>query len=285
MRRKIQKPLALLLAFAMMFCMVPAAGFAADNGDSEAAVERIAGQNRWETAALTAVEKYGTNDTVIIARGDDDGNFADGLAASYLAKVKDAPILLTNPNSLPDATEKAIKDLNAQNAIVLGGELAVSEAVVNELEGLELEVERIEGGDRFGTAAAIAKAGGNADTALVVSGYAPADSLVAGPVAFNNDYPVLLVQKDSVPPATEDAIEELGIDNILVVGGETVISDAVYNALDADDRYAGYTRIDTSVVVADELFEEPETFTIVGRQDKNLADAVGAAVLGNPILY
>lgn len=285
MRRKIQKPLALLLAFAMMFCMVPAAGFAADNGDSEAAVERIAGQDRWETAALTAVEKYGTNDTVIIARGDDDGNFADGLAASYLAKVKDAPILLTNPNSLPDATEKAIKDLNAQNAIVLGGELAVSEAVVNELEGLELEVERIEGGDRFGTAAAIAKAGGNADTALVVSGYAPADSLVAGPVAFNNDYPVLLVQKDSVPPATEDAIEELGIDNILVVGGETVISDAVYNALDADDRYAGYTRIDTSVVVADELFEEPETFTIVGRQDKNLADAVGAAVLGNPILY
>jgi len=285
--RKARRSLAILLAVVMVLCMVPAMGFAADNGDSEA-VTRIDGNNRWDTAAKTALEKFGTADKVIVARGDDEGNFADGLAASYLAKVKDAPILLTNPNSLPQETKNAIKQLEATTAYVLGGELAVSEAVFSELKGLELDVERIDGGNRFDTAAKIAREGGNVDTALVVSGNAPADSLIAGSVAFNNGYPILLVQKDNVPDATDEAIKDLGIKNTYVVGGELVVSGAVYDQLGAKARYCGTkdtSRVGTSIDVAQKLFEEPKTFSIVGRQDKNLADAVGAAVLGNPIIY
>ena len=175
--RKARRSLAILLAVVMVLCMVPAMGFAADNGDSEA-VTRIDGNNRWDTAAKTALEKFGTADKVIVARGDDEGNFADGLAASYLAKVKDAPILLTNPNSLPQETKNAIKQLEATTAYVLGGELAVSEAVFSELKGLELDVERIDGGNRFDTAAKIAREGGNVDTALVVAETPPQTPLL-----------------------------------------------------------------------------------------------------------
>jgi putative cell wall-binding protein len=291
MRRKAQRYLAILLAFAMMFCVVPATGFAADSDDSGAVVSRIAGENRWDTAAKTAVAQFGTSEEVIIARGDDTGNYADGLAASYLAKVKDAPILLTNTNSLPQQTAAAITTLNAKKAYVLGGELAISPAVVDKLKDLGLTVERIKGKEdtsRVGTAAEIARMGGKVDTALLVSGNAPADSLIAGPVAYNNSYPVLLVNKDSVPSETAKVIDELGIENIHVVGGKLVVSDAVYNKLDADARYCGTidtSRVGTSINVAQRLFSNPHAFSIVGSANKNLADAVGAAVLGNPILY
>jgi putative cell wall-binding protein len=247
-------------------------------------VNRIAGGNRYDTSAETALDAYPDGaETVIIARGDDEGNFADGLAASYLAGVKDAPVLLTSTGSLSDAVKNAIKKLEAKNAIVLGGTLAVSANAETELKGLGLTVKRLNGANRYDTAAKIAAEGGNAETAIVVSGFAPADSLVAGPVAFSQGYPLLLVDKNSVPAETKKAIADLGIKKIIVVGGENVVSKAVYNELGAHERYAGQSRIETSLKVAEKSFAGATDFSIVGYL--KLADAVGAAVNGNPIIY
>jgi putative cell wall-binding protein len=247
-------------------------------------VNRIAGGNRYDTSAKTALNAYPEGaETVIIARGDDEGNFADALAASYLAGVEKAPILLTNPGSLPQEIEEAIEQLGAKKAYVLGGELAVSQGVANKLTSLELEVERITGNNRYATAAAIAAKGGPADTAIVVSGFAPADSLVAGSLAFSREYPILLVDKNSVPVETKKAIADLGIEKIIVIGGENAVSNAVYSELKAEERYAGQSRIETSLDVAEQAFAEAKDFSIVGYL--KLADAVGAAVSGNPIIY
>ncbi len=251
---------------------------------AESQINRIAGGNRYDTSAKTALQAYPDGaKTVIIARGDDQGNFADALAASYLAGVEKAPILLTSPGSLPQEIEAAIKQLGAQKAYVLGGELAVSQGVENKLKNLGLQVERITGQNRYATAAAIAAKGGPADTAIVLSGFAPADSLVAGPLAFGNRYPILLVDKNSVPAETKKAIADLGIKNIIVIGGENAVSKAVYSELQAKERYAGQSRIETSLDVAEKAFAEAKDFSIVGYL--KLADAVGAAVSGNPIIY
>jgi len=247
-------------------------------------VSRIAGGNRYDTSAKTALQAYPDGaKTVIIARGDDQGNFADALAASYLAGLEKAPILLVSPGSLPQEIEAAIKKLGAQKAYVLGGELAVSKAIESKLKTLGLQVERITGANRYATAAAIAAKGGPADTAIVVSGFAPADSLVAGPLAFSNRYPILLVDKNSVPAETKKAIADLGIKKIIVIGGENAVSKAVYDELPAKERYSGQSRIETSLVVAEKSFTEAKDFSIVGYL--KLADAVGAAVSGNPIIY
>jgi len=247
-------------------------------------VSRIAGGNRFETSAKTALQAYPNGaETVIIARGDDQGNFADALAASYLAGVEKAPILLVSPGSLPQEIENAVKELKAKKAYVLGGELAVSEAVASKLKTLVLQVERITGQNRYATAAAIAAKGGPAETAIVVSGFAPADSLVAGPLAFGEKHPILLVDKNSVPAGTKKAITDLGIKNIIVIGGENAVSKAVYNELKAKERYAGRSRIETSLDVAEKSFATAKDFSIVGYL--KLADAVGAAVSGHPIIY
>ncbi len=277
-------------------------------------VERIAGSDRFATSAAVALEAFDEGaDNVIIARGDDAGGFADGLAASFLSGVKDAPILLTRSNSLPAAAASAISDLGASHAYVLGGEGAISCRVVEELLAMGLTVKRIEGATRFETAVNIAAEGGadalEIDTAIVVSGHAPADSLVAGPIARMKGYPILLVNKDSIPAATMQAIDDFGITNIIVIGGASVVSATVYDELAAMvnvipspappaspaplappaspappeniTRIAGVDRYATSVEVASLVTSS--AYSIVG--GNNLVDAVGAAAFGDPILY
>ena len=60
-------------------------------------------------------DAYGDTNDVIIANGE-PGNYADALAANYLSGVKNAPILLTKADSMPAATQKAIKDSGARTS-------------------------------------------------------------------------------------------------------------------------------------------------------------------------
>jgi len=260
------------------------------NQASDANVSRTAGADRYQTSAEVAVDAFEAAETVIIASGDDDGDFADGLAAGVLSGVLDAPILLTSPDFLPDTVESAVEKLEADQAIILGGTRAVSAAVENSLRAAEVEVDRIAGKTRQETATLIAekaRESGKLETsAFIVNGHAPADSLVAGPAAFKNHLPILQVREGEIPPVTEEAIENWGIDKFYIVGGEAVVSNAVEEDLSARgrvERLAGEHRYATGVKVSQAMFPETNNYSIVG--GANYADAIGAAVFGEPILY
>ncbi|GEM_PF-1149364 len=86
-------------------------------------VDRIAGKDRYETAALVA-ENY-TSDTVVLAYGLD---YPDGLCGGPLAHALGAPLMLTTNNaSSQKAAKAAAKKIGATNPIVLGGETIVSD--------------------------------------------------------------------------------------------------------------------------------------------------------------
>ncbi|RQD74334.1 MAG: cell wall-binding repeat-containing protein [Candidatus Syntrophonatronum acetioxidans] len=290
---KMKRPLSLmtLLALALALTLLAGTGFAADGQ-----VERTWGADRYETSVEIAKERYpqGT-DTLIIARGDAEGGYADGLAGSLLSEILDAPLLLTRPQSLPTSVQEAVRDLEARETVILGGTTAVSLQVEMALEELvgEGNVERIAGQDRYETAALIAEkaleTGEMADHAFMVNGHAPADSLVAGAAAYRDKAPILLVGRDRIPGTTEEVIEELGLESLYLVGGTGVISQEV--ALDLEElapvekRLAGEDRYDTSVEFAREMFPDHYHFSLVRGEDASLADAVGVAVLGNPVLY
>jgi len=262
--------------------------------ETDFAILRLSGNNRYETAVETALAEFPEGaENVIIARGDgpgDDPNVVDGLAGGYLAGVKDAPILLTRQDSLPDEIGNAIEELGANKAYILGGDVAVSEEVQTEIKDLDVESERIAGTNRFDTAAEIAGEGENpVDTAFIVNGFALADSMVAGAASVEEEYPILLVEDDSVPGDTAEAIANLGIDNIYIVGGDTVVSDQVKNELAGMvtgfvERLAGDDRYETSVEFAKELFAEPAEISVVNGRE-GLSDAVGACVFSNPVIY
>ena len=192
------------------------AGMVAAN---EGEVDRIAGENRYETAAKLAKAAFpnGT-DAVIIARGEAQGEYADGLSSATLAGHLNAPILLTQSAKLPEVTEQALKELGARTAYLVGGEQAISADVEAVLRKLGLTTKRIAGENRYDTAAQIARhvaqEGKLASFAFIVSGHAPADSMVSGPVAFNEVAPILQVGQGEVPETTRKALQSLGITDV-----------------------------------------------------------------------
>lgn len=230
-----------------------------DDGDTVPAY-RYAGDDRYETATLIATDDSATGashdtDTVLLTRGDD---FPDGLAGSYLSGVYDAPVLLTGTDSLPATTEQALEDLAPTKVILLGGPIAISEDVEASLEADGYGVARVEGPDRYGTAAAIAARGADGadvETAIVALGTNFPDALVAGPLSAEGGLPLLLTAHGELPDVTADALTDLGVSNVLLAGGPVAVApevEAEIEALDITvDRVDGPDRYGTATEFAD----------------------------------
>lgn len=250
---------ALLAAAAMVLGLSVAAPASAQSEGEQ--TERIAGVDRVATAAEIAEATFDSSDTALLARA---GDFPDALAASGLAGRRSAPVLL-NPRdeSVTNRTAGALENLGVQRVTVLGGPQAVSERTEESLRDRGYETERIQGDDRYGTAAEIARTIG-ADrigqvdgdrTVLVAFGGRFPDALSAGPVAYHDVLPVLLSTSGHLHDAAADAMEDLGAEHAILVGGPAVLSERVERQIRdlgiTTERLAGRDRTDTSRDVAD----------------------------------
>lgn len=94
--------------------------------------DRTAGSNR-ENTALEIASKYFTDSSqAIISYG---WKSADALAGGYLAAKEDAPILLSNKETISLETLKYLED-HTDFAYVLGGSMVISESVLNKIVAL-----------------------------------------------------------------------------------------------------------------------------------------------------
>lgn len=225
--------------------------------DTGAEVRRLAGPDRDTTAVAISQDLYDTVDTVVLARSD---VYADALAGATLAFDRGAPLLLTPSDELNPIVADEIERLGATTAVLLGGEVALSPAVEEDLAAAGItEVERYGADNRFGTAALIAAELGDAGMAWVVKGNDadPArgwpDAMSIAPVAAAAGQPILLTETDRLP---EETIAALGdVDRARLVGGTAAI-DADVEGQIADlvtlgDRVAGDNRFATSVAAAE----------------------------------
>ena len=251
-------------------------------------VDRLAGPDRTATAYEVSRDRAHAT-TVVVARDDD---YADALAGAPLAAQLDAPILLTAPDALDDDVRREVLRLGATDAVVLGGEHAVSPAVAGELTALGVTVRRVAGSNRFATAAAVAGELTDPAGVLVVEG-ADADpsrgwpdAVSASGFAATANRAVLLTSSNTLPEATRTALGDLGSDDVRVVGGSVAVSDAVLGQV-ADaagtqvSRLAGTDRLGTSVAVARAAIDagaDPSQLWLA--TDANWPDALtaGAAV-------
>ena len=211
-------------------------------------IPRLAGSNRYTTACAISAKGWGTSEAVVIARGD---LFPDALSGAALAHKNSCPILLTESATLTAETEAEIKRLKATRAIILGGTGAISSAVEQKLSQLGLSITRRSGKDRYETAAEIAKNLGIQGTgAIIATGEDFADALAISSYSAENQKPILLVKKNSLPIETENALSGLGIKSVVIVGGTGAVSQSVADAISAKGisvtRVAGTDRYDTA---------------------------------------
>ena len=235
--------------------------------------ERVSGHNRVETAIEISKQGWDKADTVVLARGD---KFADALAGAPLAYKKDAPILLTDTDYLNQKVVDEINRLGAKNVIILGGTGAISSYVQYQLDGMDLNVDRIYGNTRYKTAASIAaRLGGHPDQVVVADGTDFPDALAAAPYAAKNGYPILLTKPNKLPRITSIALKDF--DNSIVVGGPNAVSDSVKDMLPNAKRFNGRNRYETGTAIATEL--EPHTGKAFIATGDKFADALAGSVL------
>ncbi|MBW3659083.1 MAG: cell wall-binding repeat-containing protein [Actinobacteria bacterium] len=193
---------------------------------------RIAGSNRFATAAEISQAAFETgSDVVFVASGHD---FRDALAAAPAAAAFTAPMLLTAPTALPDATEEELRRLTPQRIVVVGSTDDVSDGVVARLRDLAPEVLRIGDPDDEVTSAEVSRATfTSSGIAFVATSVAFADGLTGGAFAGAIPAPLLLVSQDEVSEAVKCELVRLGVRNIVVLGGPAAVSERVAAELEA----------------------------------------------------
>lgn len=207
------------------------------------AAERFGGDNRYETAAAIADEAapYGADD-VFVARADE---FPDALVAAFGAGHTGSPVLLTERRWVPEATLDSLEDLGASRVILLGEQKAISRIVAKRFRREGYDVERVGGTNRYETAAAVAlRYGAESDdsvgavygkrTALLASGERFRDPLVAAPLAAGAHFPLLLTERQRYAPEVSEALEALGIEQVLIIGDTMAVDHAVHERLEEE---------------------------------------------------
>jgi putative cell wall-binding protein len=254
-------------------------------------VDRIAGPDRYATAARVS-EQFGPGVPVaFIASGLD---FPDALAGAAAAGSKKSPVLLATPKSLPSVTVDALKRLQPKSIVVLGGTASISAAVEKTLDTYTTgAVTRLAAADRYGTAAAVSKqfTASGVDVAYVASGTSFADALSGAALAGARRRPVLLTASGALPKAAADELTRLKPKNIVVLGGQSVVGDAVVAKLatltsGSVTRLAGADRYATAQQIADQLNPGgPVAYVASGVTFPDaLAGAALAAKNGAPVL-
>ncbi len=196
-------------------------------------VARLAGESRVETAVAVAEVATGgvPIDRAFLAWS---GGFPDALVAAGPAGMLGLPILLTGSDGLHPATATWLLGAGVDEVVAVGGPARLSEDVVEDLEGLGLQVRRLAGDDRYGTAREV-----NAwlqqqvptldPTAFIVASAATfPDALAGGPLAAVRRQPLMIVPPQDVN-ADDDSrafLEERAplTDRVTLLGGASVLS-------------------------------------------------------------
>ncbi len=231
-------------------------------------VTRRMGEDRVATAVALSTWAFDRADTAIVASAE---AYPDALVAGPLAGSLEGPVLLTARSGLSEDVEDELRRLGVDRVIVVGGEVAVSTAVEDELRSdlPGVTVERIGGQDRYDTAAKVAErvraAAPSQEVLLSLGRHADEkrafpDALSAGAFGAELHVPVLLTAGDVLPAATGDALDTLRPSTVTVFGGPVAISrdveDQVHQVVDTEVvRIAGETRYDTSRLAAEELLD------------------------------
>jgi putative cell wall-binding protein len=207
-------------------------------------VNRVAGTNRYQTARAIAAsvptEQIGSLDasigrTALLASGE---GFADALTGGPLAFASAFPMLLTASDSLSGAAATAIRELEIEQVVILGGTAAISPAVQAQLVASGVQVRRVAGIDRQATAVEIA------DLAVDTLGYSTTHVNIARGDRFPDSLSgsanagalksviLLTLSPDQLGTATGRWLGDKSstLRTINVYGGTAAVSDSTVNA-------------------------------------------------------
>lgn len=267
-------------------------------------VRRIAGEDRYQTAALVAEQVSAqVSGRAYAASGQ---AWADALPAAAAAAggvvhprsttFLRSPVLLVRQDGVPAATRAALEELALEEIRLVGGPGPVGPPVEDQLAAHAGRVERLGGADRYQTAAAVALREGEEageHRTFVATGSDFADALsaagAAGASLFGEgrdsmERSVLLTRSDRLTTVTAQVLKEQQPYTALV-GGPTALSARVAQEVaeiigEEPWRFDGDDRYQVSVALSQQFFYGHLTPTVVVAAGHDYPDALAAAPLG-----
>ncbi|WP_256842312.1 cell wall-binding repeat-containing protein [Ornithinimicrobium cryptoxanthini] len=194
-------------------------------------VERLAGDDRYETAAAVAERWPAGSPVVFLASGE---TYPDALTGGAVASRANAPILLTRAGKLPAATAATLADLAPSSVVIVGGTTTINSAVEAAVASIVPDTRRVGGADRYATAQLLAERyEKDVDRAFVATGENYPDALTGSSLAGFEAAPLLLTRATSLPAATRAGLDTVSPQGVAVVGGPQTVSNGVLGTLSA----------------------------------------------------
>lgn len=214
---------------------------------------RFGGMNRYETAVRVSQNSFKKSEYVVLVSGE---NFPDAISAAPLAKKYNAPILITEGDSLNDNVNEEIKRLEVKNAFIVGGTGVISENIEEQLRDLNIQLTRISGQDRYETSVKAAEIIGTSNGIVLASGENFPDALSIASIAAAKQMPILLTSAKILSDSVKDYISNNSIPKSYVVGGTDVINDNIVKDLPNMKRLSGIDRYETNLNIIVEFLGE-----------------------------
>lgn len=196
-------------------------------------VIRIAGKDRFDTSSKLAQEVVKLSDKsrkAILVNGFKN---ADALSVSSIATKDELPIFMNGNNSLNSDIKNQLKKMNINKIFIIGGVNSISKNIEKELKNMNINIVRLAGRDRYETSMNIAKyAYKTSDNLIVASGENSVDALSASVLTEKKNAPILLLNNKKISESIEKYIEDMEASKIIIVGGESSISENIEEDLE-----------------------------------------------------
>jgi len=180
---------------------------------------RLAGEDRFATAAVIAENGLGSPNSVLLATGS---NFPDALAAGAAAASQHAAVLLSAGTSMPAPTSSYLSRHGAQ-VVAIGGPAAAAAP----------GADKIVGSDRYDTARRVADRFFPQATLLgIASGLNFPDALAGGAVLGNQGGALLLSPPDALADSAAAYLDGRAA-AVLLFGGRAALQDTVRRSAQA----------------------------------------------------
>ena len=216
-------------------------------------VARVWGETAIGTASALSKDAFASGaSTVYVATVS---GFWDALSGGPAAAKQDGPMLLTEPDSLPEETRDELTRLRPATIVIQGGELAVSAAVESALRSYAGTVIRNAGDNAIGTSVLTSERAfpSGAKSVFVATSDSFYDALSGGAAAGRNGAPVLLVEPTGVDPRVTAEIARLGASTVYLLGGTLALPEAIETQLAGAgvtvQRLWGETALDTALAI------------------------------------
>ncbi|MGO0906669.1 cell wall-binding repeat-containing protein [Clostridioides difficile] len=248
-------------------------------------IDSLVGSDRYDTSIKISKEGWDNADNVVLINSS---SIPDALSATPFARAKNAPILLTQTNSLNQLTENEISRLGAKHIYIIGGFNSVDASIESYLKDKGLNIIRISGNDRYDTSIKLAKELNKENKlsklVLVNGEKGLADAVSMGAISAKEKMPILLTNQNDDMKAIEELIDNKDISKSYVVGGDSLFNKDIEDKLPSVVKIAGEDRTETNSKVIDYFYDNSVLDNLyVAKNGENkeddLVDALSVGVL------